>query len=108
MVSSAALERGWSWKRAGVWNCLTASSIRLHRSTKNLTQWLGNTDNTGCCSVMRATQSSLIRSLALADEWPSVGIDLEGRIHHARGTAVATCHLAKLLRHHRHRCGDTD
>src|SRR6266567_3517496 len=47
-------------------------------------------------------------SWALADEPSTVGLDLEGRIHHARGCAVAACHLAKLLRHHRLCCGDVD
>src|SRR5258708_12838897 len=38
----------------------------------------------------------------------SVALSLVGRIHHARGCAVATCHLANLLHHHRLRCGDAD
>src|SRR5713226_8773434 len=31
-----------------------------------------------------------------------------GRIHYARGWGVVPEHLAKLLRPHRHRCGDAD
>src|SRR5260370_33181426 len=34
--------------------------------------------------------------------------DFEGRIHHARGCAVAACHLAKLLRPRWLRCGHAD
>src|SRR2546423_10927 len=33
---------------------------------------------------------------------------IEGKIHYARGCGVAACHLAKLLRHHRLRCGGAD
>src|SRR6266571_9055777 len=32
----------------------------------------------------------------------------EGSIHYARGWGVVPDHLAKLLRHHRLRCGDAD
>src|SRR5207245_5348479 len=52
----------------------------------------------------RATLAVIKRKV----ESPKKRFILEGRIHHARGCAVAACHLAKLLRPHRHRCGDAD
>ena len=71
-------------------------------------------DQTARIIVQISPSAWLIRILAaercdrMKDEPSTIGIDLEGRIHHARGTAVAACHLAKLLRHHRLRCGDAD
>jgi hypothetical protein len=35
-------------------------------------------------------------------------MNIEGRIHYARGWDIVPEHLAKLLRHHRLRCGGTD
>src|SRR5258708_36675521 len=58
-----------------------------------------------CCNPSNRASSA---SSALADESHTVCIDLEGRIHYARGCAVAAYHLANLLHHHRLRCGDAD
>jgi len=58
-----------------------------------------------CQVVLVDAKSSHRASSALADEASTVCTSIEGRIHHVRGTARVACRLAKLLRHHRLRCG---
>src|SRR5438132_2032411 len=58
-----------------------------------------------CCDTSNTSSTA---SSSLTDKLSTICIAIEGRIHHARGNAVAACHVAKLLRHRRHRSGDAD
>ena len=59
-------------------------------------------------SLISTIQFCLIRISEEAYDPSNVCMYIERGIHRARGCCVATYHLAKLLRHHRHRCCHAD